>query len=186
MSNNLHWKVRFLNPQYLGVAHLYEGGVTEPQKLALTIKGYEIRDVVGEGGRTTKDTHVMTFVETDKALILKATNLKRIAAVMQTPITDQWLGRKIVVQQEMELIKQTKQVEPVLRVSADPADYTGLAPKKEVMTQAHPKYAKMIEAIRDGKTTIDAVRGKYDIDAATLAEISRETMPQEGGANEAV
>lgn len=174
MANNLHWKARFTKPLYLGVYSLYEGGTTEPQKLALTIKGYEIRDIVGDGGKVTKDAHVMTFVETDKALILRPTNLKRIAAALQTPITDQWLGRKIILQQEMEKMPATKSVEAVLRVSADPADYAAIAPKREAMTREHEKFAAMMEALKTGTTTLDKVQAKYSFTADLLADISRE------------
>ena len=171
MANNLHWKERLQNPDYLGVYSLYEGGVKEPQKLLLTIKDFKKADVAGTGGKISKDLGIILFHETPKGLIVKATNGKRIETLLKTPFTDEWIGKQIVLHQEMEKMPATKTVEAVLRVSLDPADYPG---RREPMTREHEKFAGMMAALKSGTTTLDKVQVRYSFTAELLADISRE------------
>jgi len=167
---NTHWKARFTNPLYLGVYSLYDEGSETPKKLRLTIKGYEVADIIGEGGRVTKNAHIMAFNEIPQKLILRPTNLKRIAAILKTPLTNRWIGQQIVLQQENEYNKLSKQHEDVLRVSTDQADYAAV--KLPEMHPAHEKWQGMLAAIKDGKTTLAAIKSRFTISPENEALIT--------------
>jgi len=167
---NTHWKARFTNPLYLGVYSLYDDGSETPKKLKLTVKDYEVADIIGEGGRVTKGAHIMSFHEVPQKLILRPTNLKRIAAVLKTPLTNRWVGRQIVLQQENEYNRLSKQNEDVLRVSTEPGDYAAV-----VLPEIHPGHEKwegMLAALAAGTTTVAAIKTRYSISPENEALIT--------------
>lgn len=181
---NFHFRSRLKNPDYLGVASLYEGGVTEPNKLILTVKEIGTEVVPGQKGKKKDkeaepaESLVIAFKETAEKLIVKATNAARIKQ-LYGPIMANWIGRRIVLHQEMEYNGLTKQNEEMLRVSIDPADYAG-ATLPEI-TPTYEKWQGMIEAIAAGKTTVTELRKRFTISAETETTINNAVTSAKNG-----
>lgn len=154
-----HWKTRFTNPKYLGVAHLYESDDTF-KVLTVTIKEYQKEPVFGSNGKTEM-CNVAHFEEVEEGLILKPTNLRRIEQALGTPDPDKWVGRKITLQVEREVLPNSpkgaggrKVAEPVLRVSPTPPVLPSLEDSR---------IEKLIEAIKAGTTTLEKAKQKFNI-----------------------
>lgn len=169
-----HWKMRFTNPKYLGVAHLYEAD-DRFRKLSVTIDRFvEKEPVFGTNGKQELCS-VAYFKEVEQGLILKPTNLRRIEQALGTPDTGKWLRKKIVLQVEQATLPTTprradgsKGTEPVLRVSTDPSDYAKPALSDD-------RLPKLIDAIKSKTTTLESVQGKFALTEDQISKIKGET-----------
>ena len=166
--SNEHWKARFVNKQYLGVWALWSDANWQNERKTLTISGFTREDVFGDGGKKTQES-VATFAEIPEKLILKATNCKRIEKALGTPNPDKWVGKKIVLRIEMEKIKG--QMEHVLRVSTDAADYAEQAPKKTELTLESPEFERIVQAIKSGSRTMERLKERYAVSEAVELHI---------------
>ena len=88
-----HWKSLGDSSQYLGKQHF-----GPDEKKDVTIADLEEQVVENAQKRTKEVKRILYFEEPDvKPLILNSTNGKRIAALLDTPYKEDWVGHKITL-----------------------------------------------------------------------------------------
>jgi hypothetical protein len=85
-----HWK-KLINPDYFG-SYLFQPG----EKKTLTISTV-VRDIVMGADGKKEECTIVKWRENEKPLILNSTNGKMISKVLDTPYTEQWAGKRIVL-----------------------------------------------------------------------------------------
>lgn len=79
-----------------GMEYLYAEQLKN-KRVTLTIKGAEMRDIVGDGGRKSKG-YVISFNETAKKLAVSGATVRRqLAIACQTENPDEFVGKRIVL-----------------------------------------------------------------------------------------
>ena len=90
MEKQTHWKT-IADMPYLGAYAL-----VGKKELVLTIKDIKQELVIGNAGK--KETCIVAyFSEPEKPMILNRTNCKTISKIYDTPIIENWIGKKITV-----------------------------------------------------------------------------------------
>lgn len=154
-----HFK-KLRNPAYLGSWDLLDSN-DKYQPLTLTIAGVT-KEVVHDGQGGSEECTVIKFT-TLKPMVANSTNLKAVAKALNTPFIEEWIGKRITI--EVKKIKAFGEWHDALRVSST-------APSKEALTPAHPRFEKAKEALKAGKTTLEAIRQSFTLDAATEAALT--------------
>ena len=85
----------------------------------LTIDKVIVEQVVDmeKGGSAKKDCIIAYFKENCKPMILNKTNCKMIQALYDTPMIEQWAGKKIIV--KIERVKAFGKMEDALRIKKE-------------------------------------------------------------------
>ena len=83
-----HWKT-LTNAEYIGAFSIENG-----TDLILTISGIKKEMVTGSGGRK-EECIVCSFSDANKPMILNKTNCKTIQKIYNTPLIEEWIGKKI-------------------------------------------------------------------------------------------
>jgi len=102
-----HWK-KLSNPNYLGAYSIEDG-----KDLLLTIGAVRQEEIMGTDGKK-EECIVCYFSDSDKPMILNATNAKQIQKLLNTPYIEQWAGHKIQIGSEK--VKAFGDVVEALRV----------------------------------------------------------------------
>lgn len=103
-----HWK-EVMEYQYLGAYSISEG----ERDLIFTIKSAAKEAVKNEDGKEDSCL-VLYFDESEKGMVVNATNAKRIEAIYKTGIVSEWIGKRI--QLYVEQVKAWGKVVPALRI----------------------------------------------------------------------
>lgn len=141
-----HWK-QLTNPDYLGAYSLEDG-----KDLTVTIKEVKRELVTGVGGK--KEECTVAYLVGQKPMILNVTNCKSIATIYKTPFIENWKGKQITLFVSTTKLKG-EDVE-CLRIR-------NTEPKKVELTPSHPKWAGAIDALKNEKTTIEAIQKAYEL-----------------------
>lgn len=160
-----HWK-KIINHDYLNEGDL------DGKKLIATIKSVALKEVKGSKGKT-EELHVLDFMEsTIKPMILSAKqNFKNIESATGTPYIEDWVGKKIEIFYDPNVMFGREKVGGV-RISP-------IAPQKPKLTKEMPAYSKIVKSLKDGKTTWDIVREHYEITSDIETEINNELNPKD-------
>jgi len=155
-----HWK-KIINHDYIN-----EGDLSEKNLIA-TIKSVALREVKNAKGKT-EDMHVLDFVEKNiKPMILSAKqNFKNIESATGTPYIEDWVGKKIEIYYDPNVMFGREKVGGV-RISP-------IAPKKPQLTKEMPAYAKAVQMMKENKMTLEVVKGHYEVSAELETEINNE------------
>lgn len=108
-----HWK-KLTNPNYLGSYDF------EPkEERILTIEKVVVEQVIDmeKGGSAKKDCIIAHFKENCKPMILNKTNCKMIQTLYDTPMIEQWAGKRIIVR--VEKVKAFGKLEDALRIKKE-------------------------------------------------------------------
>ena len=84
-----HWK-EVMEYQYLGAYSISDG----ERDLIFTIKSAAKEAVKNEDGKEDSCL-VLYFDESEKGMVVNATNAKRIEAIYKTGIVSEWIGKRI-------------------------------------------------------------------------------------------
>lgn len=149
MPELTHWK-RLVNPDYLGAYSLQPG--EEP---VYTIKSVARENITGVGGRV-EECAVARFVEDVKPMILNRTNCKTITDIHKTPYIEEWAGKRI------QLFAATA------KFQGEEVEALRIRPKapekvKEVLDQNHKGWARAMEAMSKGETTMERIEKTYTV-----------------------
>ena len=88
MDKKTHWRT-IAGKEYLVGEELNNKEVT------LTIKKVTIEELQNQKGKETKP--VLSFVGTERKLVLNVTNMKAIAKELKTSFVEEWEGKKITL-----------------------------------------------------------------------------------------
>lgn len=79
-----------------GMEYLYAEQLKN-KRVTLTIKGTELREIIGDGGRKSKG-YVISFVETPKKLVVTGATVRRqLAIACGTDNPDEFVGKRITL-----------------------------------------------------------------------------------------
>jgi len=148
-KNLTHWK-KLINPDYLGAY-----SIEKNKSLILTISDVRREMVKGTGGKNQECT-VASFKEEQKPMILNRTNCKIIQKIYGTPYIEEWKNKQIEIYatnvdafgDNVEALR-IKQIVPSI--------------SKPILEDDFVKYENAIKSLKDGKTTLDAIKKHYDI-----------------------
>lgn len=125
MTQLTHWK-KLENPDYIG-SYAFQPG----EKKTLTIKKVTREVVTGAEGKKETCT-IVHWSESEKPLILNATNGKAISKVLGAPYIEQWAGGRVILAVEsvkafgdlVDAVRVQKQKPAQEPKSASPANCT--------------------------------------------------------------
>lgn len=83
-----HWK-RYFDYRFISAEEL------DGKEVILTISGIERDEVYSVSARAKEKKAALKFKETDKMVILNATNARSITTILGTPQVEQWVGKRI-------------------------------------------------------------------------------------------
>jgi len=143
--NQTHWK-KLTNPTYLGAYDFTQG-----EKRVLTIKKVIQDKVKGQDGKDEECT--ICHFEGSKPMILNVTNCKAIAKAHGTNYIEEWSGKKVTL--FVVSVSAFGQIVDALRIEQ-------IEPKEKAqITDA--RFEQASKAIKEGKTTIEALQNSYKL-----------------------
>lgn len=153
-----HWK-KLRNPQYIGSYELMTGG--EPRDMVVEIVS-AAKELVQNGDK--KEDCMVVKLKNQKPLIVNATNAKSIASATGSVYVEDWSGKKITLY--VAKIKAFGEWHDALRVRKE-------APKDDVkhledLNPAHSRWEGAVQALKDKKTTLDAIKKTFNINDENL------------------
>lgn len=146
MSDLTHWK-KLTNPDYIGAYSLQPN-----EQRVVKILSVCRQKVKGTDGKETECT--VAKLENEKPLILNKTNCKTITKVAGSPFIENWAGLKVII--HAEPVKAFGDVVDALRVLP-------IAPILPELHPASPKWEGAISALKEGKTTMEAIEKGYKL-----------------------
>ena len=159
------WKWRqFFDYDYLSAYDI------DDQELIVTIKSAKYEEVTGEKGRKDKCI-VLYFQEIDKGMVMNVTNSKRITLLYNTPVVEQWYGKRIQLYAEQTSLKG----EPIMGLRV-----REFVPKDAAATELGFLNQQVRKALQDydgiGKDKIRTFLQQCQKDKKTSPELYRETI----------
>jgi hypothetical protein len=141
-----HWK-KLVNPDYIGAYSLEDG-----KDLTVTITEVKREMVTGTGGK--KEECTVAYLKGQKPMILNRTNCRTIQSIYKTPFVENWAGKQVTL-----FVSSTKlKGEDVECLRIRP-----VAPAKPELTPDSSKWDGAVAALRDNKTTIEAIEKAYTL-----------------------
>lgn len=150
MSNKTHWK-KLHNPDYLGAYSLMEGD--KPTELIVTIKSVGVEAVTGADGK--KEDNMVAQMVNNKPMVINATNAK-VLEKLYGPYVEDWAGKRVTLY--VAKIRAFGESVDALRIR--PTE-----PKLPELTPTHQKWNDAKQALKDNKTTIEAIKKAYTLSA---------------------
>lgn len=159
----MHWK-KLINYDYLGAYSLEVNGEYKP--LIVQIKSVAKKMVKGQDGKDSEC--IVADLHNQKPIILNRTNCKAIEKVLGTPNIEQWQGQ--LIQLEVSRIRAFGESVDALRVNGKVKPQA--AQPKQDLNPSHEKWQGAIEALKEKKTTIEAIQKAYIITDTNLKLLS--------------
>lgn len=151
-----HYK-KLRNPNYIGSYELMTGG--EPKDMVVEIVK-STKEHIQNGDK--KEEAMIVHLKNQKPFIVNSTNAKSIESALGSPYIEDWVGKKITLY--VSRIKAFGGWHDALRVRKEaPTEH-----QKEDLNPSHEKWNGAVKAIKDGKTTIDAINKAYNINDENL------------------
>ena len=85
-----HWK-KYFDYRYISAEEL------DGKEIVLTIAGVETGEVYSPTARAKEKKATLKFKETEKQIVLNATNARMISTVLGSPQVETWVGKKITL-----------------------------------------------------------------------------------------
>lgn len=149
MSNtkDSHWR-KVMNTKFLS------GDELEKDGQIVTIESYNGEEFFSPKTKTKEDHVVLKFKELSKSMILTNRKAKQISNVLNTPLMDEWVGRKIKIYPNQE--KHFGEFFPVINIKEGKVE-------KEKLTPKHPKWDGAKKSLVAGSVTIEQIKSKYEL-----------------------
>jgi len=156
MENKTHYK-KLRNPNFIGSYELMNGG--EPIRLVVEIIGAS-KDQVQNGDK--KEEAMVLKLKNQKPMIVNSTNAKAIEKALGSPYIEDWVGKRITLC--VKKIRAFGESVDALRVeNVAPAE-----PGKQDLNPNHEKWEGAKQALKDKKTTIEAIQNTYHVNDENL------------------
>lgn len=140
------------NPNFIGSYELMTGG--EPKDMVVEIVSAS-KDVVQNGDK--KEEAMVIKLKNQKPFIVNSTNAKSIAKALGSPYVEDWSGKLITLY--VAKIRAFGETVDALRVRPEAPK----APTLPDLNPKHPKWDGAVKAVKEGKTTIEAIRKQYSL-----------------------
>lgn len=151
-----HYK-KLRNPNYIGSYELMTGG--EPKDMVVTITN-AIKELVQNGDK--KEECMVVYLKNQKPFIVNSTNAKSISSALGSPYIEDWVGKSITL--FVSRIKAFGDWHDALRVRKEAPK----EPTKEDLNPKHEKWLGAINALKEGKTTVEAIQKTYNVNDENL------------------
>jgi hypothetical protein len=145
--------------KYLGSWDLEVNGKYEPR--IVTIEKIFQDVMVGEMGK--EDKVFIKLKEFQKAMVANRSNFKRLEVFFGSFNPDDYIGKQIVL--SVEKVKSPQGMVDALRFSTRPL------PKQEKPTLDDARFAKALQALQDGKTTVEKLTNDFNLNQAQHDQI---------------
>lgn len=145
--------------KYLGSWDLEVNGKYEPR--IVTIEKVFQDVMVGEMGK--EDKVFIKLKEFPKSMVANRSNFKRLETFFGSFNPDDYIGKQIVL--SVEKVKSPQGMVDALRFSTRPL------PKQEKPTLDDARFAKALQALAEGKTTVEKLTSDFNLNQAQHAEI---------------
>jgi hypothetical protein len=145
--------------KYLGSWDLEVNGKYEPR--IVTIEKVFQDVMVGEMGK--EDKVFIKLKEFTKSMVANRSNFKRLETFFGSFNPDDYIGKQIVL--SVEKVKSPQGMVDALRFSTRPL------PKQEKPTLDDARFAKALQALSEGKTTVEKLTSDFNLNQAQHAEI---------------
>ena len=145
--------------KYLGSWDLEVNGKYEPR--IVTIEKVFQDVMVGEMGK--EDKVFIKLKEFPKSMVANRSNFKRLEVFFGSFNPDDYIGKQIVL--SVEKVKSPQGMVDALRFSTRPL------PKQEKPTLDDARFAKALQALQEGKTTVEKLTSDFNLNEAQHAEI---------------
>jgi hypothetical protein len=117
--------------------------------------------MIGEMGK--EDKVFVKFKEFKKSMVCNRSNFKRLEQFFNSFDFNAYLGKQIVL--SVEKVKSPQGVVDALRFSTRPL------PKKEKPTLDDARFAKALQALQEGKTTVEKLTSDFNLNQAQHDQI---------------
>jgi hypothetical protein len=154
-----HWRNLMKDNKYLGSWDLEVNGKYEPR--IVTIEKVFQDVMVGEMGK--EDKVFIKLKEFPKSMVANRSNFKRLETFFGSFNPDDYIGKQIVL--SVEKVKSPQGMVDALRFSTRPL------PKQEKPTLDDARFAKALQALQEGKTTVEKLTSDFNLNQAQHAEI---------------
>lgn len=154
-----HWRNLMKDNKYLGSWDLEVNGKYEPR--IVTIEKVFQDVMVGEMGK--EDKVFIKLKEFPKSMVANRSNFKRLETFFGSFNPDDYIGKQIVL--SVEKVKSPQGMVDALRFSTRPL------PKQEKPTLDDARFAKALQALQEGKTTVEKLTSDFNLNEAQHAEI---------------
>lgn len=144
-----HWK-KLHNPDYIGAYTLMDGQLHE---MVVSIASIAREKVIGADGK--KDECTVAKLYGQKPFILNATNQKTLTKLFDSPYIEDWVNRPFTIY--VSKVRIAGESVDALRIRPEHPK----PPQLPELTPQHEKWAGAIEALKSGKTTIEAIRKAF-------------------------
>lgn len=145
------------NPNYIGSYELMTGG--EPRDLDVEIVRATKENV--QNGDKSEQAMVI-YLKNQKPFIVNSTNAKSISSALGSPYIEDWVGKRITLY--VSRIKAFGDWHDALRVRKDAPK----EPSKDDLNPQHEKWNGAVKALKENKTTIEAIQKAYNINDENL------------------
>ena len=154
-----HWRNLMKDNKYLGSWDLEVNGKYEPRIVTIEKVFQDI--MVGEMGK--EDKVFIKLKEFPKSMVANRSNFKRLETFFGSFNPDDYIGKQIVL--SVEKVKSPQGMVDALRFSTRPL------PKQEKPTLDDARFAKALQALSEGKTTVEKLTSDFNLNQAQHAEI---------------
>jgi hypothetical protein len=118
----------------------------------------EVRAVKNQDGK--EDDCTVAVLEGEKPLILNATNAKTIQRLYDTPYIEDW--KNLYVTLYAAKVKAFGEIHDAIRIRT----------RVPMMSEKHPAWPAVTDALKNGKTTLEKIKQKFNISPADLTKLS--------------
>lgn len=155
-----HWK-KLQHPDYIGAYELMDGGANK--ELNVKIGNVSREMITGADGKKEECT-IMT-IPPHKPMILNVTNQKALTKAISSPFIEDWSGKTVTLY--VAKVRAFGETVDALRIR----DVLYTAPALPILDIKHPKWNDAKQSVKDGKATIEQIRGKYTLSAENEKEL---------------
>lgn len=145
------------NPSYIGSYELMTGG--EPKDMVVEITNVT-KEHVQNGDK--KEEAMLVYLKNQKPMIINSTNAKAITTALGSPYIEDWVGKRITLY--VSRIKAFGDWHDALRVRKEAPQ----EPQKEDLNPKHEKWNGAVSALKEKKTTIEAIQKAYNVNDENL------------------
>ncbi len=158
-----HWR-KFINDTYVNESNFFDDNGNEITIVAEIVK-IEKTKVTNPAGKT-EEMPVLYFKECKPLILSAKKNFKLIVSALKSSFVQDWIGQKIELWYNPEVMWGREKVGGV-RVKP-------VAPKinKPVLTEEHAHFQSIREAIASGARTIEQIKRKFELTDSIITKLT--------------
>lgn len=153
METLTHWK-KLQHPLYIGA---YELMLNEIDNKELVVKIETVKREMVQGPDGKKEECTIMTIPPHKPMILNATNQKTLTKAIGSPFIENWSGKMVTLY--VAKVRAFGETLDALRIR----DTLYTPPALPTLDIKHPKWNDAKQSIKDGKTTVEAIKKAYTL-----------------------